>query len=266
MSDDESSRGGETWIEWFCGLKGHEFFCEVDRRYIEDKFNLYGLRAVIPNYLECLSLILDKTDDDAEPETLQNAIDLYGMIHARYIITTRGLDMMLRKYQIEAFGTCPNVQCHNHPVVPVGTHDDLRFDQVKIYCPKCQNIFKVTTPEGAEELDGAYFGSTFAHLFFLSHPHLAIPSRPKPYVPRVFGYRVHGVGPAREQSAESAGRDSTEQSQVERLKAEVAALKGKLAAITAGEGGGAEDMVLAGAEDDADVQARMKKKRTEAFD
>jgi hypothetical protein len=53
---------------------------------------------------------------------------------------------------------------------------------------------------------------------------------------------------------------------VERLKAEVAALKGKLAAITAGEGGGAEDMVLAGAEDDADVQARMKKKRTEAFD
>jgi casein kinase II subunit beta len=123
---------------------------------LADKFNLYGLRAVIPNYLECLSLILDKTgyqrtfvplffvtpwlilsDDDAEPETLQNAIDLYGMIHARYIITTRGLDMMvklvhiffaesadsffdqLRKYQIEAFGTCPNVQCHNHPVVPV---------------------------------------------------------------------------------------------------------------------------------------------------
>ena len=25
----------ETWIEWFCKRKGHEFICEVDKNYIE---------------------------------------------------------------------------------------------------------------------------------------------------------------------------------------------------------------------------------------
>jgi casein kinase II subunit beta len=26
----------ETWIEWFCRRKGNEFFCEVDKNYIEE--------------------------------------------------------------------------------------------------------------------------------------------------------------------------------------------------------------------------------------
>ena len=38
-SSDDSS-GVETWIEWFCEQSGNEFLCEVDRRYIEDSFNL----------------------------------------------------------------------------------------------------------------------------------------------------------------------------------------------------------------------------------
>ena len=46
MSSGEDSYDAmeDSWIEWFCNLKGHEFFCEVDRAYIEDGFNLYGLR------------------------------------------------------------------------------------------------------------------------------------------------------------------------------------------------------------------------------
>merc|ERR1712046_158979 len=122
--------------------------------------------------------------------------------------TTRGLDAMRNKYQVEAFGVCPNVQCHNQPVVPVGTSDILRFDQVKVFCPKCQQIYNVSPEPGLEELDGAYFGTTFAHLFFLTHQHLTPPSPPTPYIPRVFGYRIQKM---RQQQPQQAAVNSQKQ-------------------------------------------------------
>lgn len=35
--------------------------CEVDRSYIEDGFNLYGLRHHFSNFQGCLDIILDRT-------------------------------------------------------------------------------------------------------------------------------------------------------------------------------------------------------------
>lgn len=60
MSDSSSSDGEDAWIQWFCGLPGHEMFCEVQRGYIEDGFNLYGLRHLVPRINDCLDVILDR--------------------------------------------------------------------------------------------------------------------------------------------------------------------------------------------------------------
>ena len=83
----------------FCGLKGHEMFCHVERAYIEDGFNLYGLRACVSNYSDCLDLILDRIapEDSDDSHLTQSACTLYGLLHARYIVTTHGLDSMYNK-------------------------------------------------------------------------------------------------------------------------------------------------------------------------
>ncbi|CDJ56945.1 casein kinase II beta chain, putative [Eimeria maxima] len=31
-----------TWIQWFCGLKGHDNFVLVDEDFVRDDFNLTG--------------------------------------------------------------------------------------------------------------------------------------------------------------------------------------------------------------------------------
>jgi casein kinase II subunit beta len=89
-----------NYIYRFCGLKGHEMFCEVERSYIEDGFNLYGLRVCVSNFSDCLDLILDRIGPDEESDDshiTQSACTLYGLIHARYIITAHGLDAMYNK-------------------------------------------------------------------------------------------------------------------------------------------------------------------------
>lgn len=77
-------------------------FCEVERAYIEDGFNLYGLRACVPNFSDCLDLILDRIgpDDSDDSHLTQSACTLYGLIHARYIITAHGLDAMYNKVSL----------------------------------------------------------------------------------------------------------------------------------------------------------------------
>ena len=86
----------------FCGLKGHEMFCEVERSYIEDGFNLYGLRTCVSNFSDCLDLILDRIgpDDSDDSHLTQSACTLYSLIHARYVITAHGLDAMYSKVRL----------------------------------------------------------------------------------------------------------------------------------------------------------------------
>ncbi|KAI2499445.1 casein kinase II subunit beta [Fragilaria crotonensis] len=188
FNEDSSASGhDEPWIQWFCGLKGHEMFCEVERSYIEDGFNLYGLRTCVSNFSDCLDLILDRIgpDDSDDSHLTQNACTLYGLIHARYIITTHGLDSMYNKYAAKEFGTCPLVQCAGQPVLPVGIKDEVGAHTVKIFCPKCQCVYHPPPPVrsrgnhhgnigsgGGAGVDGASFGTTFPHLFLMTFSNL----------------------------------------------------------------------------------------------
>lgn len=197
-SDVSGSDGDDTsWISWFCNLRGNEFFCEVDDEYIQDDFNLCGLSSQVPYYDYALDLILDveSSNDDIlteeQNELVESAAEmLYGLIHVRYILTSKGMNAMLEKYKNTDFGRCPRVYCSGQPCLPVGQSDIPRTSTVKIYCPKCEDVYYPRSKYQGNT-DGAYFGTTFPHLFLMTYAHIK-PSRPmQSYVPKIFGFKIH---------------------------------------------------------------------------
>ncbi|KAK0949986.1 casein kinase 2 regulatory subunit, partial [Friedmanniomyces endolithicus] len=191
-----SSQAPESWISAFCSLVGHEYFAEVSEDFIEDDFNLTGLQSQVPMYKEALEMILDvepedasdgeedeeeeEEDDEDEDEDgmqqdggaggeggrggyrhggdaaerrhLRMASDLsviessaemlYGLIHQRFITSRPGIQQMAEKYEAGHFGHCPRVHCHGAKVLPT--------------------------------VDGAFFGTTFGCLFFMTFPELDV--------------------------------------------------------------------------------------------
>jgi hypothetical protein len=119
----------------FCGLKGHEMFCEVERSYIEDGFNLYGLRTCVSNFSDCLDLILDRIgpDDSDDSRLTQSACTLYGLIHARYIITAHGLDAMYNKVSRstnQRIRICSHCLFEANQLFTRKTHSNLIYTQL----------------------------------------------------------------------------------------------------------------------------------------
>ncbi|PGH30909.1 casein kinase II subunit beta [[Emmonsia] crescens] len=210
MSSSDGSP--DTWIASYCSLMGHEFFAEVSEDFIEDDFNLTGLQSQVPWYKEALELILDvepeeyeedeEDDDEDEDEdavlgddrppsyrragerkharvasdlsVIESSAELlYGLIHQRYITSRPGIQQMLEKYELQHFGVCPRVYCNGCKVLPVGITDTPGIDTVKLFCPSCQDIY--TPPNSRfQSVDGAFFGTTFGCLFFMTFPELDV--------------------------------------------------------------------------------------------
>ncbi|KAI9713880.1 MAG: casein kinase 2 regulatory subunit [Bogoriella megaspora] len=210
-----SSQVADSWISAFCSLLGHEYFAEVSEDFIEDDFNLTGLQSSVPFYREALEMILDvepeddEDDEDEEEEEDEDGDDpwteqplgyrragdrrhprmasdvsiietsaelLYGLIHQRYITSRPGIQQMAEKYDLQHFGACPRVHCNGTKVLPVGCSDTPGQETVKLFCPSCLDIY---TPPNSRYLgvDGAFFGTTFPCLFFMTFPELDIGNR-----------------------------------------------------------------------------------------
>ncbi|PWN42905.1 hypothetical protein IE81DRAFT_112276 [Ceraceosorus guamensis] len=188
LSSGSSDYAANSWVTWFLSTKGNEYFCEVDEEYILDRFNLTGLNAEVQNYPQALDLITDALEEDLEDEARDHVENqarlLYGLVHARFIVTTRGLQKMVDKYKRDDFGRCPRVLCYQQALLPVGLSDLPFHKAVKLFCPRCEDIY---SPKSSRHgtIDGAFFGSTFPHMLFMAYPHLLpskSPSAPSPFL------------------------------------------------------------------------------------
>ncbi|EOR02846.1 Casein kinase II subunit beta-1 [Wallemia ichthyophaga EXF-994] len=216
-SPQSTSTSSLTWISWFCSLPGHEYFAEVSEDFIEDEFNLTGLAGIVGFYKEALEMILDVEPEESlkipDVSIVEHSAEmLYGLIHARFILTRVGLQQMVEKYENGHFGFCPRFCCQSCPVVPCGRSDTPGVDTVKLYCPNCMDIY-VPPSSRFQGVDGSFFGTTFPHLLFHTYkdlqPSIVLPvndddtvdyqaiaeSHYKPaatkiYTPKIYGFRI----------------------------------------------------------------------------
>ena len=127
-TDSEEIEEMSPWIEWYLSQPQNDFFCEVEEEYILDRFNLTGLTSAGPHFQQAIDRITMNDEDFFEEQGLENTNDLslsnhstvdvednsqkvkqeiqssashlYGLIHARYIITTQGLNKMVKKMHL----------------------------------------------------------------------------------------------------------------------------------------------------------------------
>ncbi|ABN64232.2 casein kinase II, regulatory (beta) subunit [Scheffersomyces stipitis CBS 6054] len=184
------------WIQQFCELFGHDYFVPVAQEFIEDDFNLTGLSSQVPYYREALYTILDYQVETAEDHPDEKAILngshsnnntktelpnkallarsaelLYGLIHARYIISKPGLTAMASKFERNEFGSCPRYFCDGMHLIPVGSTDMAGQETVRLYCPCCNDIY-IPSSSRYLNIDGAFFGTTFPGLLVKMFPEI----------------------------------------------------------------------------------------------
>jgi casein kinase II subunit beta len=135
LSSDDLSEETASWIAWFCSIRGNEFFCMVDEEYITDSFNLSGLKEEVPYYDMAVETILDADQPSLQQltEAQQESVDaaaelLYGLIHARFILTAKGLTLMVRVWSSVAWAVQWRiVAVAHHPSPPPPLPPSLPF-------------------------------------------------------------------------------------------------------------------------------------------
>lgn len=198
-SEESGSDKSETdnWITWFVSQPGNEFLLEIEDDYIRDSFNLYGLRPLFQYYEHALEMILDPDapeEDDLRDrnysEIYRDAAELYGTIHLRFAMSPRGLSLMKEKYLESEFGLCPRVLCQKQSCLPIGIKDQLRQASVRIFCPRCEQVY-MPTGRRVASLDGAFFGTSLPQMLLQTYPDLVPLDLAVPFEAKIFGFRVH---------------------------------------------------------------------------
>ena len=192
------------WIHWFCRLRGNEFFVEIDENFLKNEENLVGINC--KQFIKTFLSEKPKNKNELTRELLeeyQEIREIYGLIHKRFIQTQLGMGLVREKFLDGVYGYCPRLLCNKQVMLPIGLSEDMRYSQVKVFCPLCQEVYKPVDIlygyQGGKKFykfdspDGIFFGTSFPQDFLTTFPDLdprLIKS--ERYIPKLYGFRIFG--------------------------------------------------------------------------
>ncbi|EAY01278.1 Casein kinase II regulatory subunit family protein [Trichomonas vaginalis G3] len=156
----------ENFKKYFFDPSPTSWICEIDNDYLLSQVSYYGLSQYITYYSHCCAALrgkkidISECDDAKKERFIKNCIKLYGLLHGRFILTEEGCYQMEKKYMAGLFGTCPRYSCKRQNLLPIGLTTIPETDTVKLYCPRCHDIYESTS-----NYDAAYFGPDFPIMF-----------------------------------------------------------------------------------------------------
>lgn len=195
-----------NWVKNFCSAKKSKWFVEIDDDFLKEPRNYINIDEIIKKHFSkgkyraqvakineflAIAKYLIQTKDSEHQTKEEEQMDsliyslsekdeitletmaelLYGLLHARYIITNPGLIKMAQKFQRCEFGRCLRVGCKSSPVLPIGLSEQPFCFPVKFFCPLCHDVYNLPDEfEFIEHTDGAFFGKSFPSIFMLSFP------------------------------------------------------------------------------------------------
>lgn len=237
-----------AWVRKFLASRSKDVLFPLPKDYCADHFNHAQLPAVIekianrpemsaassstkpyPIYRRAYKLLIadddgddhdDGSDDlDEIPDYLEHATEaLYLLLHQRFVLSPRGMDMVRRRFLASnqfhdpLFGRCPLLTCRGMPLLPIGDSDHYTglsrngdkmttnittiFDvRAKRYCASCGRVLYFWD----SKVDGCAWGTSFCHLFLMVFPeilekwnHIRTPKYPEQtHVPRIYGFELY---------------------------------------------------------------------------
>ncbi len=243
QSKDVNASPTTPWVRRYLNARPKDVLLPVPKEYIADGFNLAQLAPIVerigfqvmgpqavdiakrlvelpppqpsyPIYRLALQLLLNENENDEAgillhplipPEAIQQASEaLYLMIHARFVISPRGLDALRRiLLNSPVFGKCPRILCDGTILLPYGASNDYSTNAhvCQRYCPCCGNLWNCWE----SKTDGCAWGPSLCYLLLMTHGHELFPAasrhQPPPVMnrervhhptnPAVFGFRIH---------------------------------------------------------------------------
>jgi len=137
----------------------HNWVVVVEKSFFADSFNLYGIVSNDSVEQRALQIILDENFEN-NGEILEMAERIFMQVHARYIMSSNGLQAVRRKYESGVFGICPRFLCEGQHLLPYGSSPVPNVGKACGWCPKCNDVYRSDL-----DIDGAYFGPSFPHFF-----------------------------------------------------------------------------------------------------